>query len=249
MHWFRHLLPFTRTSTRKRSAPSSQLRGRAMRQARSVILVSAVTVILVAYIAANTKALRVALWDVPDNRQKISTDSESTFTLSIASDTNTEYFSNFAYFPAVEAWKHSAWPSLPGATWIWKSYLVTSEEALNGTSVITFRRIFNLPEQVESASGILRITADNAYEVRLNGILVGHDGVLHTNSCDPGYKTVESYSMTLLPGENVLSIQALNYKDCNGNSAPKSNPAGVLFRLDITYTLGETSLFLPTILR
>ena len=40
-----------------------RLRGRAMRQARLVILVSAVTVILVAYIAANTKALRVALWD------------------------------------------------------------------------------------------------------------------------------------------------------------------------------------------
>ena len=44
--------------------------------------------------------------------------------LTVVSDTQTEWFDGNTWQPAVAAWVHPWWPTLPAAAWTWKSYKV-----------------------------------------------------------------------------------------------------------------------------
>ena len=169
----------------------------------------------------------------------------SALSLTITSDTNTEYLSTTTWLPAVLAWIHPEWPTLQDANWIWKSHLVTPDEARNGTAIITFRRRFRLPLGTQNVDGIIRITADDAYELSLNGTVIGQDGVLDPSGTDYSWRSIETYQFYPQPGENELVIRAINYRDTHGNNDPYSNPAGVLFRADVTYETPGFSLPFP----
>ncbi len=154
----------------------------------------------------------------------------STFSLTLTSDTNTEYLSGSEWKPAVLAWIHPDWPTLQDAHWIWKSYEVPPDEALQGSEIVTFRYRFSLPSNISDIDGIIRITADNAYELALNGTVIGQDGILDTSGTDLGWQSIEAYPFYPHSGENELIIRALNYRHYDS-----SNPAGILFRASITY--------------
>ncbi len=175
-----------------------------------------------------------------------------TFTTVITSSVQTEYLSQTNWLPAVPAWIHPQWPGLEDAIWIWKSYRVTPVEAQNGSEIITFRRTFDLPSMAENIVGIIQLTADNAYELSLNGEVIGHDGILHVSGTDYGWRSIETYALQPLPGANELLIRTINYRG-GENSNADSNPAGILFRAHITYNITpyetrlEPVIFIPGI--
>jgi hypothetical protein len=153
----------------------------------------------------------------------------------IVSDSSTEYtVDGVQWSPAVPAWVHPAWPTLPDASWIWKSEYVTSDEAANGSAIVTFRRIFSVPAEVKHA--VLSIAADNAYEVSLNGNVVGRNGVLDAASDDDtAFQSVGTYTIDVTPGENELLIRVINYHwKYQTVPTPQDNPAGLAFRLTLS---------------
>ncbi|MCO5191617.1 MAG: C39 family peptidase [Anaerolineae bacterium] len=168
-------------------------------------------------------------------------ETDSVFTMTVASDSATEFLSGTEWSPAIEAWVSPRWPIIQDATWIWKSELVTPEEARDGSAIISFRRLFYLPSDIQDLVGTVMITADNAYELSLNGVVIGQDGTLDPNAYDWSFQTIETYTLDLQPGWNELRIRAVNHKSSSGSSDPYANPAGVVFRADITGVVGSVS--------
>jgi hypothetical protein len=157
---------------------------------------------------------------------------EQNETTIVASDRQTEFsLDGKSWSPAVATWVHPSWPVLQGATWIWRVTKVSKDEALNGSPLVTFRRKFTPP--VGSTRATLRITADNAYKVSLNGRVVGSSGELAaaSNVDDGHWHTFDAYAVPLQPGENVIIVWAVNYHASTTNGG--SNPGGVVFSLAV----------------
>jgi hypothetical protein len=162
----------------------------------------------------------------------ITPEDEKNETIIVVSDNHTEFsLDGKTWSPAVAIRVHPAWAALRGATWIWRVAQVSKDEAHNGSPVITFRRKFTPPAGKTRAT--LRITADNAYKVSLNGEVVGSSGELKAASnVDAGHwHTVDAYAVRLQPGENVIIVQAVNYH--SSATAAESNPGGVVFNLAV----------------
>jgi hypothetical protein len=124
------------------------------------------------------------------------------------------------------------WPSIPGAHWVWNHRNVSPAHAGQGVRPLDFTWTFSLPADATGVAGTLRITADNAYRVFLNGVAFGHDGELSRRGDDGSWQTIERYAIRPVPGENTITVRAVNYRS---NTSPFGNPAGILFRADITY--------------
>ncbi len=163
-------------------------------------------------------------------------------TFTVVSDAQTEFsIDGKHWLPAVPTWVHPAWPTLKGATWIWRVAKVSKEEAVKGSPIVTFRRKFTISSG-DGAQGTLQITADNAYEATLNGKVIGSNGALDAASNgDQQWRTIDSYTVSLKPGNNILSVRAINYHSPLGNSADgESNPAGLIFSLAVSPSLAQT---------
>jgi hypothetical protein len=166
---------------------------------------------------------------------------EITITQTVVSDTTNEWWDGAAWQPAVACWVYPDWPSIPGATWIWRSYKITSWEE---HGPVIFRKGFTLPENAFDITGSIQITADNAYELYLNGRLIGRDGFVTSppihHKDDPlhaiRWKGIETYNFVPQPGENEIIIKAVNYR--SDIISWRFNPAGLIYRADISYKLG-----------
>jgi hypothetical protein len=118
---------------------------------------------------------------------------------------------------------------LEKATWIWYAEGSPASSAAVGRRY--FRRIVSLDEKapIESARAVM--TADNAFELFVNGRSAGRGDNFH-----------RAYAMDvaalLTPGANVLAVEAEN-----GADAP--NPAGLIGALAITFRGGRAAL-VPT---
>ena len=128
---------------------------------------------------------------------------------------------------------HPAWTApVPGATWIWATNPV-SNPSIDQTN--TFTRTFTWNGPVTSAS--MKFAADNFYNVKLNGNLVGDNQLLLTANFQSDHQTdVTAY---IVQGLNTITFVAKNF-GINGSS-PADNPAGIIFRLDV-----HGSLLFPT---
>lgn len=115
--------------------------------------------------------------------------------------------------PAADVWT--------GASWVWDELGATSGEPRY------FRHAFELKAKPKSAQ--VQITADNHYELRINGKKVGADG---------SWNSVETYDVAklLAAGENVIAVQANN----------AGGPAGLLARLVVQFSGKEKTLVLGT---
>lgn len=140
---------------------------------------------------------------------------------------------------------HPSWPPIPGALYVWASrdsdpYPGNDDEF----GPFTFRKEFTLPDQAE-CEGTVRVSADDAHEVTLNGQLIGYDGPLARREYEgePYWRTLEEFLVSpyLTGGLNVLSIRAANY------NVPGYNPAGLAFRLDTRCILLPIPVSLPRI--
>lgn len=103
------------------------------------------------------------------------------------------------------------------AKWIWFPEANAKPEE---NVTFYFRKTFQLPEEVKSA--VLWITADDAYNLYLNGKLVGQDG---------RWEDVEKYEVSKLlrKGENIVAVDAFN----------GGGPGGLLVEMEITLKSGK----------
>jgi HEAT repeat protein len=95
-------------------------------------------------------------------------------------------------------------PAIENAKWVWNS-----PAALRGAEIdrtVYFRKTFDLPAEAKAAS--ILITADNGYQLHVNGSDLGGD-----LGYDQSYwGSVERYDVTnaLLKGRNVIAIQGID---------------------------------------
>ena len=151
-------------------------------------------------------------------------------TMTVVSDETTQYFNEDTqtFESSVAAWVHPLWTqyvNIPGATWIWRTFQVTQEEALTGSQVL-FKKSVEIPDCAENIQGVLDITTDNIYDVSIGNSVVGQDG---------NWQDVETYDVSqyLSTGTQYLLFQTENEALSNGN--PTSNPAGLIYKLTIDY--------------
>ena len=86
--------------------------------------------------------------------------------------------------------------------WIW-------DETMRDRQECRFARHFEIPAGSEVASAVLRITADNSYQVFLDGQFIGQGG---------DWRVLIEYDVTRLlgPGAHVLAVSAVNDFDVAG---------------------------------
>jgi choice-of-anchor C domain-containing protein len=159
---------------------------------------------------------------------------ESEDTTLAVSDEHVQYSTDGrTWTDSVAAWVHPAWPALPGATWVWRTKFVNPQEAKQGSEIVTFRRQFGWTGADETRATI-SISVDNAWEVAVNGSIVGSAGRLDAASNDDQlWHEPVRYAFPLKKGQNEILIRAINYHAPGGSSDPQANPAGVLFRVSI----------------
>ncbi|MDD5710973.1 MAG: DUF4215 domain-containing protein [Candidatus Colwellbacteria bacterium] len=132
---------------------------------------------------------------------------------------------------AVATWQHSAWinpltePIFDGATWIWNSYYVANPSV---EEMVAFTKEFLWLGATDDAE--LTVASDNANEVWLNGVLVGGDA--GEDNFRPGEQDVYDVTSGVQVGLNTLEIRVTNLEYDTSN--PEINPAGLLYRLDVT---------------
>ncbi len=127
---------------------------------------------------------------------------------------------------------HFTWQS--HAIWIWESYRVRNPWK---GDIVDFTKPFTL--QGTPVSGTLWITADDGYDVSLNGKFVGNHGLLtgwRTSDLKyayvPGHgiwKSVEKYDITqkLVQGQNTFTIQTANrYMGCDNPVFARTGTVG-----------------------
>lgn len=122
---------------------------------------------------------------------------------------------------------HAAWTaSISGASWIWGDDPVADPV---GETTQTFVKTFNWNGSVTSVA--LKIAADNSYEVRLNGTLIG-SSVEESNHALATQDEYTSFSGTVQNGVNTLEVKVKNWALAGGTTT--SNPAGLLYKLEVT---------------
>ncbi|MEN6336404.1 MAG: glycosyl hydrolase, partial [Phycisphaerales bacterium] len=117
--------------------------------------------------------------------------------------------------------------SLPAnAHWIWRSEGNPAASAPVGARL--FRRTFTIEANAKVESAKLLMTADNAFEIRVNDKSIGQGD---------SFKQLYAFDLTkeLKPGDNVLSVTAEN-----GGDSP--NPAGLIGALIVRFSDGHTQI-------
>ena len=128
---------------------------------------------------------------------------------------------------------HSGWNAvITGAEqWIWGTNPV---ENTTITTTQTFSKTFIWNGPVTSA--LLTIAADNGYVAKINGTEVSNSVGASTFSASSPNKQVTNFPVgtsTIVTGSNTISITVTNDATPE-NKNPQDNPAGLLYRLDIT---------------
>ena len=116
--------------------------------------------------------------------------------------------------------------SFDGANWIWFPEGNPAQNAPAEKRL--FRKAFSLPEGKGIKSAQLRASADDKFDVRLNGEALGG-----AENWKAG-KQFNGLARFLKAGANVLAIEAENLP------APSANPAGLIARMEIEFADGES---------
>ena len=129
---------------------------------------------------------------------------------------------------------HPDWTvSIPGATWIWSSYLVEDSTV---DDVKTFEKRFNIATTSTVDSAILTMAADNSYTVSVNDIQIGEDSTEFNYREES--KDVYNVTSYINNDANRISFTVKNWGI--QNSTPQTNPAGLLYKLSVTVSgVGE----------
>jgi hypothetical protein len=134
----------------------------------------------------------------------------------------------FEPHPEWAAFVPSARLPFDGAEWIWFPEGTPSRDA--PTEKRFFRRHFVIPDGRVITNAQLRVSADDRFKLFLNGGVVGQEA---------DWKAGAQFdaSMLLQPGNNLIAIEAENIP-----SNVPSNPAGLLFAMEIEFAGGGATL-------
>jgi hypothetical protein len=146
-------------------------------------------------------------------------------TMTIGSDPDTLWLSDYGWEPPEFAWVHPLWVSIPGAAWIWPYYRVVSSDQFGPYD---FQREFSLPDDISDVTGTIQVSSDDVYSLSINGELIADE----VNAV----RTTNTYPFTPEPGYNIIEFTVYNILEFGVD--PDNNPAGILYRADISYTPG-----------
>lgn len=147
---------------------------------------------------------------------------------------------------AVGTVHHAVWPRITDALAVWVDAGPTSPSF----GPFTFRRSLDIPAGAAAFTGSVRVTSDNAYQLYVNGALVGGDGPLTVSpsACETTtteWQSVETFDIAayLKAGQtNTVDVKAVNYqektKPLGCDQAAQwwgRNPAMVEFRAELSY--------------
>ena len=112
------------------------------------------------------------------------------------------------------------------ATWIWESYTVQNPETSETVNFTKDFEIVGIP-----TTAVLKIAADNIYTAQINGIGVA------TSTDENNYQleTQDEYDVSgmLHAGINTIMFEVTNLEPTQTGGTAQSNPAGLLYRLEI----------------
>lgn len=140
------------------------------------------------------------------------------------------------WIPAVPCWRHPNWykPTSKdiahGVIWIWSSYWVSQEEAQKG-AIRIFRKTFNLKGTGTIVSGEMKVAADNKVVVIMNGDIVKEiEAFRKLTTID-----VKKYLIEEIINElKFIVINRAGHTHVLPLAVPRSNPAGLIYKLEIT---------------
>jgi hypothetical protein len=116
--------------------------------------------------------------------------------------------------------------SIPGAHWIWETQLFQANQQGHPA---TFSKTFSIPPNAGAIAGQLQITADNAFDVQVNGTEVGsgHD-----------WAHVSSFDIASAPrsGQNTITATVTN----DGGFDAVGNPAGLYYSATVSFATDST---------
>jgi hypothetical protein len=138
---------------------------------------------------------------------------------------------------------NSNWVTLSGARWVSTTSLNSGVEAANeGDAWRLFKEDFTVPAKGSDPSGSIQIAADNAFEVYLNGTLLGSSadfspsapvyGPQSGSGSQTPFHSLTTYTFTPRVGANTLMFVVRNW---DNNST--ANPSGLLYNAVIHYNL------------
>ncbi|MSQ84353.1 MAG: hypothetical protein EXR77_15950 [Myxococcales bacterium] len=157
-----------------------------------------------------------------------STSSGQFTVISVPSDAKTIITSTPGNPPSMPAWnQHPDWTqSVSGASWRWSTFKVADPTA---NSTVTLQRTFDVPAGFQNVVGSVTLAADGAFICKLNGKTIG------VETAENSYQTAVKLSLVggLIAGANVFVCTVTN--PGKGGSTPESNPAGLVFRLDMQW--------------
>lgn len=119
------------------------------------------------------------------------------------------------------------YPTRRGAHWIWEAAETDPANNTSDYGPVMFVRRIDVPNSLGPVHGKLQITADNEYDVWINGVHVGTGA---------DWSVIDSWSVpanTLQPGPNWMVIEVTNFA---GPMSAFENPAALLYKLKVTYT-------------
>lgn len=139
---------------------------------------------------------------------------------------------------------HPAWTadvdgSVNDAEWIWATDPVVSADITNDV-IYTFEKTFNWMGPISGATLSFAVSADNSYEVYLNGHLLRAD-TAENNFASPDSIPSTDITPWIVQGTNTLEFKVKNWAQPGGN--PQTNPAGLLYKLTINGNCAADSDF------
>jgi len=169
-------------------------------------------------------------------------------TKTIVSDTSVNVYGPLDHYAAIDStdwgvsksavitWKHPSWPTITDATWISSADYTENPRP---DSWRLFSSLIELPSSAINIIGNISVTSDNAEEVYLNEVLIGSDGEVQGTAVDnQEWNTILNHSLTgLHAGTNELGIIVRNY--AYNTDSPTVNPAGLIYKAEITYEIGD----------
>ena len=131
------------------------------------------------------------------------------------------------WMPAVPTYAgNPAWTaSIPGATWIWDSYLVSNPSI---DQIVQFSRTLNVPGKLISAYLTLSTDNDGTFAVNSNTMPSWATSTMSYQSA-----TTFNVTNTMNSGSNLLNFSVRNIGI--SGSSPQGNPAGLLYNLSLCY--------------